>query len=304
MTVIWHHEHHRHERHVAKGRGDVVRLLGLSIFFLAGLFCGAWFYWSGWRSDPFPVWLERVAYVPIGVADQHVLWYASIARLAHGIAAADNRTTVSEADYGQAIDAIVRNNALDDLAHDVSVSVSSDAIQKTVTWTEDLDSFNKMAGWSDGEYITYIDRGLALSRAVEDAIHNNDAYESSSRDRMTAIQAKLGLGIAFEDVAKEYSEDPVTAPAKGSFGYVLPVEVDAGFAPVFALPVHTLSDVVSLPDAYWIVRTEDAVTDESGTRYLLRGIAVRKATLSEVLDEKTKDIYHARRRSPPDHPST
>lgn len=290
MTVIWHHEHHRHERHVAAGRGGVVWLLALSLFVLVFLFGGGWFYWSGWRSDVLPVPLERVAYVPIGLAGGHVLWYAPIARLAHGIAAADNRTEVTEADYGQAIDAMVRRNALDDLAAEVSVTVPKSAVENSVVWTDDLRAFETTAGWSDGEYLHYISQGLTLSRAVEDVVHVNDTYESLSRDRMAAIQAKLTLGIAFEDVAKEYSEDPVTAPAKGSFGYVLPTEVDSEFASVFALPAYTLSDVLSLSDAYWIVRTEDAVSDENGTRYLLRGIAVRKSTLAEILDEKTKNI--------------
>lgn len=290
MTVIWHHEHHRHERHVAAGRGGVVRLLIISLFVLVFLLGGGWFYWSGWRSDVLPVALERVAYLPVGLAGGHVLWYAPIARLAHGIAAADNRTEVTEADYGQAIDAVVRRNALDDLADEVHASVSKDMVENSVTWTDDLRAFDETAGWSDGEYLHYIAQGLALSRAVEEEVHKNDSYESSSQERMAAIQAKLALGIAFDDVAKEYSEDPVTAPAKGSFGYVLPSEVDSGFAPVFSLPVNTPSDVLSLSEAYWIVRTEDAVSDESGTRYLLRGIAVRKATLSEILDEKTKNI--------------
>lgn len=290
MTVIWHHEHHRHERRVAAGRGGVARLLALALFVLVFLFGGGWFYWSGWRADVLPVSLERVAYVPIGWAGGHVLWYAPIARLAHGIAASDSRTEVTEADYGQAIDAMVRRNSLDDLADEVLVTVSKSAVESSVTWTDDIRAFETTAGWSDDEYLYYIAQGLALSRAVEEVVHVNDAYESSSLDRLAAIQAKLTLGVAFEDVAKEYSEDPVTAPAKGSFGYVLPSEVEAKFASVFALPSYKLSDVISLPDAYWIVRTEEAVRDESGTRYLLRGIAVRKAALSEILDEKTKNI--------------
>jgi hypothetical protein len=290
MTVIWHHEHHRHARHVAAGRGSIVRLLFLAFFVLVFLVGGGWFYLFGWRANVLPTSFERVAYVPIGFEGDHVLWYAPIARLAHGIAAADNRTNVTEADYAQAIDALVRRNALNDLADEVDVTVSKKTVEDSVVWTDDLRAFDATAGWSDKEYLRYIAEGLALSRAVEEVIHVNDRYESSSQERVATIQAKLTLGIAFDDVAKEYSEDPVTAPAKGSFGYVLPSEVDSGFAPVFSLPVNTVSDVLSLPEAYWIVRTEDAVTDESGTRYLLRGIAVRKATLSEILDEKTKNI--------------
>jgi parvulin-like peptidyl-prolyl isomerase len=97
----------------------------------------------------------------------------------------------------------------------------------------------------------------------------------------------------FEDIAKEYSEDPVTAQSKGSFGYVLPEEVDAAFSPVFALPLNTVSEVITTLDAYWVLRIEDVLSDESGARSLLRGIAIKKASLADVLDAKVADISPA-----------
>lgn len=293
MTVVWHHEHHRHARHVAPGRNAIARLLVLAVLVLMLVFGGGWFCWSGWRSGNLPRVVETWFYVPIGTESGHILWYPEIARLARGIAAADGRADVTESDYAQAIDATIRRNALEDLAEELDVSVTDDAVQSSITWTDDIRAFQTLAGWSDDEYTEYIVRGFVLSTATEQALLESDAYRDASIARMADIQAKIALGIAFEDIANEYSEDPVTAQSKGSFGYVLPEEVDAAFLPVFDLPVNTISDVITTLDAYWVLRTEDSVVDESGVRTLLRGIAIKKASLADVLDRMVADIAPA-----------
>ncbi|MFA6017583.1 MAG: peptidylprolyl isomerase [Patescibacteria group bacterium] len=291
MTVVWHHEYHRHARYVAPGRWAIAQWLVFAFLVIAFLFGGGWFFWFGWRSGNVPSVLESFSYAPIGFESGHVLWYAPIARLARGIAAADGRATVNETDYAQAIDATIRRNALDDLAHDVGVSISDADVESSITWTDDIRTFQSLAGWSDYEYRQYIVEGFVLSTKVEQAVLGNEEYQAASHERVADIQAKLTLGIAFEDVAKEYSEDPATAQAKGSFGYVLPSEVDAAFAPVFDLPLNTATDVISTVDAYWILRIEDTAVEENGVRSLLRGIAIKKTLLADVLDEKIANIH-------------
>lgn len=290
MTVVWHHEHRMHERYVAPERSRIISFLALAIVILGVVFAGGWFFWKGWRSGVFPPVVERTLYVPIGFADGHVLWFPGAARLARGIAAADGRSAVSEADYAQALDALVRRNALEDLANEENVSVSNADVAAAMDWTDDIRAFETLAGWSDSEYLNTIERSFVLSNAVENAILADESLQAKAHERMTDIQSKLALGILFEDVAKEYSEDPVTAQIKGSFGYVLPTEVDAAFAPVFSLQKNTVSDVITGADAYWILRVEDAVPDEHGTRYLLRGIAIKKATLASVLDDRVSAV--------------
>ncbi len=290
MTVVWHHEHHVHERHVAPERFRIVWWVLGAVLVLSVVAGGGWFFWKGWRSGALPPIVERTLCIPIGFEDGHVLWFPSVARLARGIAAADNRSVVSEADYAQAIDAMVRRHALEDIASEEHVNVSNADVSAAVEWTDDIRSFETLAGWSDGEYLDYIQRSFVLSNAVQSAVLADEAYQNKAHDRMAELQAKLTLGIAFEDVAKEYSEDPATAQIKGSFGYVLPSEVDAAFLPVFSLALNTSSDVIATTDAYWILRIEDSITDDSGTRYLLRGIAVKKGTLADILDERTSEI--------------
>lgn len=289
MTVVWHHEHHRHARYVAPDRFAIGRLLVLAFLVFTVIIGGGWFAWSGWRSGLIPSAIESWVYVPIGIDQGHMLWYPRVARIARGIAAADGRASVAELDYAQSIEVIERRNALDDLADEFHVTVSDDDVERSVTWTDDLRAFESLATWSDDEYLTYIARSVSLSTAVESVLLTQSEYQDASQARLDAVKAKLDLGIAFPDVAKEYSEDPSTAQVSGSFGYVLPSDIDAVFAPVFDLPENVVSDVITTDELYWLVRREETVTDESGTRTLLRGIAIRKTALADVLDDITAE---------------
>jgi len=290
MTVVWHHEHHFHERHVAPNRLRIFWWILFSLMILSLAASGGWFFWKGWRGGNLPVVVERILCIPIGYEDGNILWYPSIARLAHGIAASDNRTAVAEGDYLQAIDATVRRNALESIAISEGVAVSDSDVAAAVQWTDDIRSFEALAGWNDDEYLVFVQRSFVLSNAVESAILAEESYQAEAHARMKDIQAKLELGIAFDDVANEYSEDPATAQSKGSFGYVLPAEVDPAFAPVFLLPFNAVSSVIITEDSYWILRIEDSVTDESGTRTFLRGIAIKKRMLADILDERAVAI--------------
>lgn len=290
MTVVWHHEHKLHERHVAPNRLPMFWLIVFAVFILFSAGVSGWFFWGGWRGGVLPVFAERMLFVPVGYVDGRILWYPSIARLAHGIAASDGRSDVVERDYLQSVDAIVRNNALETIAKNENVMVSDSDISADIQWTDDIRSFESLAGWSDDEYFTFVGKPFTLSKAVEDSVLRNEEYHFETRARMRKVLSKLELGIAFEDIANEYSEDPVTAQAKGSFGYVLPAEVDAAFVDVFLLPPNVNSSVIITNDFYWIFRIEDSVTDESGTRTLLRGIAIKKEMLVRILDKKVSEI--------------
>ncbi len=289
MTVMWHHEHGVHTRYVAPNRARIALALCGAALVLGVIGGGAWFFWTGWKSGAVPVFCERLAFVPVGYADGHVLWFADIARLAHGIAAADARTQVTETDYMQAIDGIIRQHALEDIAREYHVVAGGNDENDTYTRSAQ-ESFQALAGWSGAEYETYITAPLLLSRAVERVVLHEEVFQQQARARRDALREKLNSGIAFADVAREYSEDPVTAQTQGSFGYVLPGDVDAAFLPVFSLPLNTISDDIITDDAYWLLRSESTVRDESGMRFLLRGIAVKKETLAHVLDESVANI--------------
>ena len=287
MTVVWHHEHHAHERYVAPDRRLMLGWIAGAVAVLLFLVGGGWFAWSGWRSGEVPVRVERVAWVPIGRVSGHFLWYRPVARMARGIAAADGRSEVSEADYVQAIDAWTRRLALEDLADKLDVAVDDETVASSVAWTDEIRSFLILATWSEDEYSQYIERPFILANRVEEVTLVTDEYQAKARETMDELVKKLEVGIAFQDVAHEYSEDPGTAQARGSLGYVLPSEVDSAFAPACDFAIGGVSDVLVTKDAYWVLMIEDRVTDGSGDRTFLRGIAVKKKTLADILDDIT-----------------
>lgn len=289
MTVVWHHEQKVHTRYVAPNRARIALFLCGAALVLGGVCGGGWFFWAGWKSGVMPVFFERIAYVPVGYAAGHVLWFTDVARLAHGISAADARTQVTETDYMQAIDGVIRQNALEDIAREYRVHTLSDA-EGGASGNADQESFQALAGWNTEEYQKYITEPFLLSHAVEPVIAREETFQYQARERRDALRKKLDSGIAFADVAREYSEDPTTAQTQGSFGYVLPTDVDAAFLPVFSMSFGAVRDDIATHDAYWLLRIEDAVRDESGERFLLRGIAVKKETLASVLDARVADI--------------
>lgn len=291
MTVVWHHEHGIHERHTGpkKGSGRLLSCLASAIVIIIVVIGGGWFYAKGWKSGAIPPAMERILVLPIGREDGHMLWFSDIARLAHGIAAADNRTIVTEADNVQAIQEMVQRNAEEDLARTLGVTVSDGDVQSALQWTSDIRAFQAKAGWSDSEYTQFIQRDFVLVNALNIAVLANEAQQEPVKKALSDIQDKLSRGIAFEDVAQQFSQDPATAQTAGSFGYVLPSEVDEAFTSVFSLPPFTISPITT-KDSFWLLRTEATVDDLSGHRILLRGIAVKKRTLAKILEEKTSTI--------------
>lgn len=286
MSVVWHHEQHAHERKTFPKRGPIVRWILGACVILGVVVSAGWFAFGGWRSGHIPVAIERVAWVPIGRASGGLLWYRHVARTARGIAAADGRDNVTEADFVQAVDACARRIALEALADELSVSISRDAVTESVEWTDDVRAFLTLATWNEQEYLEYVQRSFVLSHATEEATRASSEYHDATARAMDVILERLAAGIAFADVAYEYSEDPGTAQVRGSFGYVLPGEIDPVFDPVFALPIGEMSDVIIADDAFWIVQVEDRIVDGSGERTLLRGIAVKKKTLADILDDQ------------------
>lgn len=292
MTVVWHHEHGIHTRHTGskQGSGRLWYGFALSVLVIIVIIGGGWFYWKGWKSGIIPPSLERILVLPIGREDGHTLWFSTIIRLAHGIAAADNRSAVTDADLAQAIHETVQRNAEEDLAKTLGISVSDADVQSKIPWTSEIRALQQKAGWSDDEYLQFIERDFMLVNALNAAVLQDESLQAPAQKDLTDIQEKLARGIAFPDVAQQFSQDPATAQTAGSFGYVLPNEVDEAFVSVFSLPPFTTSPIITTKDAYWLLRTEETVDDLSGHRTLLRGIAVKKRTLPKILEEKTSTI--------------
>ncbi len=289
MTVVWH-------EHPAAAATTRPPIRGMALCVLASLMlltlAGAlvYFSWTGWRT---PALGERLRAVPIPVArlGTEIAWYGDVYLLACGLAVERGRDAPIAEDYDDALALGVRRLFVARLARELDVDVTDAEIEAEFVEDDALLSFLASAGWDLGDYKRLLLAPFVVEQQTELALYEEDDYQEGVRDDLQSILDKLEIGIAFEDVAAQYSEDE-SALAKGSLGYVLLSEVDEGFAPAFALAVGETSGVLETADALWIVRLEDIARDaENGDRYFLRGIAVKKRSLADVVDEimKTKN---------------
>jgi len=98
----------------------------------------------------------------------------------------------------------------------------------------------------------------------------NAADRAAAKKRATALLEQLKAGTDFAALAHKQSEDASSAPQGGDLGYLARGEMDEAFEkPAFALTPGQLSDVISTPYGFDIIK----VTDQRGAGY---------APLSEV----------------------
>lgn len=286
MTVVWH-------QHPAAGSSARPSIRSLSLWFalaLAGLiivFGIGYFVLSGWSNPSASGWYARVP-LPVAQLRGRVAWYGEVVKLARGFAASDVRDLVTPEDLTAALDLAARRLLIARLASDYDLSVSDDELKAELEVDDELETFLVQANWSLDDYSELVLEPFILSQKVEDVLMADREYQGGALEEIVALRAKLDLGIAFEDVAQQYSQDS-SAQSKGNLGYVLQSEVDVGFAPVFQLATNDVSEILETVDAFWIVRVEDSLEDVDGQRLLLRGIAVKKQGIGEIVDRLVEE---------------
>lgn len=282
MTVVWHHHAAAASSHKPPVKGIVFWFL-IALVVLGIVSCLGFFSFSGWRHASAALWFARL---PLPVARLHgrIGWYSDVAKLARGIAVSAEREEPIEQDYLDALDLVSRRLEIARLASKFDVDVSDDDVIAATTDDVDLQTFLAGAAWDMDDYRSLVIRPFVVSQKLDVALDADRSYQDASLASMAALQEKLALGIAFEDIAQQYSEDE-SAKTKGNLGYLLSSEVDPGLASVFALSTGETSDILEAAGAFWIIRVEDIVHEEDGDRYLLRGIAVNKQTVSAVVDD-------------------
>ena len=86
----------------------------------------------------------------------------------------------------------------------------------------------------------------------------DDKAVAEAQRRADDLLKQLKAGAKFEDIAKKYSEDPGSANAGGSLGWIGKGQTTAEFEKVaFSLPQGQISDVVKSTDGFHIIRVDD-----------------------------------------------
>jgi hypothetical protein len=144
------------------------------------------------------------------------------------------------------------------------------------------------AGWSDASIMRFVRKPQGLLLAVSAAVFTSPQLQESGMVARDSLMQKLTDGMPFVDVATRFSDDP-SATVQGDLDYLNEQEAPEWMRPAFlAEPYEPL--FAESEAAFWILQREGEVVGTDGVLYVrIRGIAVLKRTLSDVLAERASE---------------
>ncbi|MBC7333715.1 MAG: peptidylprolyl isomerase, partial [Actinobacteria bacterium] len=87
---------------------------------------------------------------------------------------------------------------------------------------------------------------------------SNTLTREEALEKMEYIESELKNGARFEDLAKKYSDDKISAANGGDIGYVSKSELIKELGDVaFSLNVGEVSDIVETPYGFYILKVTD-----------------------------------------------
>lgn len=271
-------------------RGLLFWFFGLSSLLLIGLFIFLSFAVFHWRTG-FGRTLANWVPFPAAVSDGGVIWYQEVVELATVIDTQVSSDDLSDS-FDRALSLAVRRRFVEVIADNLEVEVSKAELSDADV--SGLEIFTDSVGWNEADYRRYVTGPLLLAQKTEAALQSSAEYQEIAKNKLIKVQEALEIGIAFADIANQYSEDP-TAAVGGDMGYLERTEVPAGLESVFDLPVGQQSKILELPDGFAIALVYDVLeVDGLRSEVAVRWIKVGKATLPEVLDEysKSRDVWY------------
>lgn len=249
---------------------------------LLALFFGLYgFYYGHWYQGP-ARGISHALPLPAATVNGDIIWYDDVVELAVLFEA-----TVGEGDaFSEALDTAVRRAHVEDLASELDVSVSKDEQRAFMAEVEDLEAFLDEISWSERQYLRYVVEPLLLQQIVEEAAYGSRDLQSVAFAEIDRILSSYNeIGIAFDDLAAQYSEDP-SSVLDGDVGFYEQHELPEGYEDVWSMEIGEVSDVLETHDTFAIVFVYDELLEEEArTHVAFQVIVVNKSPLSEVLEE-------------------
>jgi len=196
--------------------------------------------------------------------------------------------------FGYAIDAIVRQKLIEQIADELDVGIDSIEVGED-QWSQ----YN----WTQKQYEDYVLKPLALASAVDEAIYLSSDHQQSVFLEVEHVLSLFESGISFEELAVQYSE-VASSQFEGDVGYICidelyeDLEIDPSSSVGPSDPstgsgsadwwneIGVVSGVIELEDSYAIKAIYDIIESEGEgvcTQVGLQMIVMYKNTLTDVL---------------------
>lgn len=146
-----------------------------------------------------------------------------------------------------------------------------ESLKKTITYSKYVQSILDSIEITEEEIKNYYEKNLdnfktdevsakhiLISTKADDGSDLTDAQKEEKLKLAQSILDKISKGESFEDLAKEYSNDPGSAQNGGSLGYFpRGVMVSEFEEAAFALKVGEVSNIIETVFGYHIIKVED-----------------------------------------------
>lgn len=244
-------------------------------------------FWGLGAHHGFARFVARVVPIPAATVDGRVVWYHEVVERANAL---ERLSGVAEdASMDRALVLAERHVKTEQLAEVLQVVLQDDDVTNADEVWSDLAVLSTTAGWSQGDVRDFGVAAYVRAARVELAALENSALQALARARLESVQLKYQQGIGFADLAGEYGEGDAVLTA-GDIGYVDPESLPEALRTVAkTISVDEVSAITETQYAFWLVKAEDVIVNDDGTRSVwLRVIEVKKDLLGDIVDEQMK----------------
>lgn len=256
---------------------------GLSIFFCYIVFC-QFFFVTHAIGGVFRG-LSSFVLIPAMSADGQRVSYRYVAEMAHGVQGFGGVTERDQA-FDRALSVSAYRLYIEELAREFDVKVTKDEVAAYAVNFDDIAVGLETAKWEEKDYRKYMVEPLLLAQITEAAVSASDDYQADALETMESLRKKVAQGMPFADVAQNFSQDP-SALSRGDLGMMSVGDLPAWLEPALALEPGDISEVLSAPDAYWMVTMLEyypsEVPDQAAVHF--RGIAVKKKSFGAIIGD-------------------
>ena len=265
-------------------RSYIALFVGIVLLFILLSYAFFGFYLEHWYTGPART-ASRFLPLPAVIVESDIVWYREVAEFANVFAAAaeDEHFGITDP-FRSAVDRAVSNAHLEHFAQELGVHISRSDIQDYAIEDPDLETFLEEIGWNESQYRTFIVGPLLQAQQAEEIVFSDQAYQAEALNRIGNVQQDLELGIAFEDLAKQYSDD-VSGASGGYLGFFDVEQLPEGLDPLEEAALEEPSDVIETEGAFLVAQVYDVI-EVGGERIqvAIQLIQVNKTGLSDALE--------------------
>ena len=214
--------HHKEPSRFSKWPPLLLLLVFLSVYGWNGLIVQHW--------DSAPVrWVTAVLPIPAATVNGAVVTYYHLLKrrdVLVWLQDDDGQASDKEALLSVALDALIRQEVMEQLADDLEVKVSKDDLQaartKLMGEMSDDDFKTKIKSelnMSGAGFTEVVLAPLALAQKLEATVWSSAEIQEDKRGKIDQAIGELAAGISFAVVAEKYSDD-ASASDGGDLGYL------------------------------------------------------------------------------------